>query len=217
MGDYFARTSILWAQLTEHLIKGPHITQASIKAHERCRTESHMSDFAELARIDVNISKLSIKFSRDVQETWQPECAMMDRDSILLQTPISPFYDDRMSSSSLVESRPLASVTDPSLPLSQFAPRKLLPDKGQIHIDHGRGHVSADISGSDDSSDGDEKFQDIDMDALRQRGKGIYYCPKGLKCDKGGVDKDALAVRLAWMSKPSEKEEICTPRWVGEA
>ena len=56
-------------------------------------------------------------------------------------------------------------------------------------------HMSqGDASASDDSSDDEEQFQSIDMDALRQRGKGSYYCPKGKKCDKGGVDKDGNLV-----------------------
>lgn len=55
--------------------------------------------------------------------------------------------------------------------------------------------INADMSGSDcSSSDDDEQFQSIDMDALRQRGKGVYFCPKGVKCDKGGVDKDGNLV-----------------------
>lgn len=47
--------------------------------------------------------------------------------------------------------------------------------------------------GNDDASDSDtddeDLFASIDMDALKQRGKGMYRCPKGIKCDKGGVDK----------------------------
>lgn len=76
--------------------------------------------------------------------------------------------------------------------ITQFVPRKILPDKSQV----GNFHLEQDESGSDDSSDDDddEQFQKIDMEALRQRGKGVYICPKSLKCDKGGVDKDGNIV-----------------------
>ena len=58
IGEYLTRTSILWAQLTEHLIKGPHINQASYRAHERSQQQSHMSNLAEVAKIDVDIGRL---------------------------------------------------------------------------------------------------------------------------------------------------------------
>lgn len=58
LGEYFARTATMWAQLTQQLIKGPHITEASYQAHERSRRQSHMSDLAEVATIDYNLSKL---------------------------------------------------------------------------------------------------------------------------------------------------------------
>ncbi|KAG6092450.1 hypothetical protein E4U30_005403 [Claviceps sp. LM220 group G6] len=84
--------------------------------------------------------------------------------------------------------------------LPHFASHRLLPGKGQIQMGHPL-NIHADVSGSDFSSDDDddddeedEQFQSIDMNALRQRGKGVYYCPKGVKCDKGGVDKDGNLV-----------------------
>jgi hypothetical protein len=53
-------------------------------------------------------------------------------------------------------------------------------------------------TGSDDSDsdDDDEQFQQIDMNALRQRGRGSYYCPKGIRCEKGGVDDDGNLKRF---------------------
>lgn len=84
--------------------------------------------------------------------------------------------------------------------LPHFASHRLLPGKSQIQMGHPL-NIHADVSGSDFSSDDDddddeedEQFQSIDMNALRQRGKGVYYCPKGVKCDKGGVDKDGNLV-----------------------
>lgn len=42
---------------------------------------------------------------------------------------------------------------------------------------------------SDEYSD-DGLFAGINLKALKQRGKGKYYCPRGHRCDKGGVDKN---------------------------
>lgn len=53
------------------------------------------------------------------------------------------------------------------------------------------------MSATDESGeDEDEQFARIDMDALKQRGKGSYYCPLGHKCDKGGVNKDGDLVHF---------------------
>lgn len=46
---------------------------------------------------------------------------------------------------------------------------------------------------SDEYSD-DGLFAGINLKALKQRGKGKYYCPRGLRCDKGGVDKDGSLI-----------------------
>lgn len=54
-----------------------------------------------------------------------------------------------------------------------------------------------DLSNEDDSESdtGDEDlFAGINMDALKQRGKGSHICPKGTRCDKGGVDKDGNVI-----------------------
>ncbi|KJK74533.1 hypothetical protein H634G_10166 [Metarhizium anisopliae BRIP 53293] len=191
LGEYFTRTAAIWAQLTQRLIKGPHIIQASFRAHERSRAESRMSDLAELAKIDMGLSKLrqigdlSDRFSREVQEVWWPHVSMMNGGGQeVLQTSISPFCDNKISSIS--ESVSLAHGPDSA----HFTSRKLLPDKSQLS----HAGISGDGSGSEDSSDDDEQFQSIDMEALRQRGKGVYFCPKGMKCDKGGVDKDGNLV-----------------------
>lgn len=126
-----------------------------------------------------------MKFSQEVQAAWRPESTTMNKHSVM-QTSISPFCEGKKSTTS--EATSFASDSDPL----HFASRKLLPNKGQMshHPD-----VNGDMSGSESSSDdNDEQFQAIDMDALRQRGKGVYFCPKGLKCDKGGVDKDGNLV-----------------------
>ena len=134
------------------------------------------------------IRDLSFQFSRDVLEAWRPQTSIMNcDDSVFMQHSISPFCDAKMSFS---ESMSFSSGGD----ATQFSSNKhLAPGKnhmGRTSLDHNGG----DITGSDESSDDDEQFQSIDMEALRQRGKGVYLCPKGHRCDKGGVDKDGNLV-----------------------
>lgn len=71
-----------------------------------------------------------------------------------------------------------------------------------IHGHHGNGSFSSSITdsrepvddGEDSETDDEELFAGFDINRLKQRGKGAYTCPKGLKCDKGGVDKDGNIV-----------------------
>lgn len=58
LGDYFAHTAIIWARLTELLSTGPHVAQEAHAAHERSKAQSHMSDLAEIAKMDINIARL---------------------------------------------------------------------------------------------------------------------------------------------------------------
>jgi hypothetical protein len=78
--------------------------------------------------------------------------------------------------------------------IKPFRSRKAIHDSDQMEDVSPKSNGS----GSDDSDDedDDEQFQQIDMNALRQRGKGAYYCPKGRQCDKGGVDKEGNLVRF---------------------
>ncbi|UNI22672.1 hypothetical protein JDV02_008537 [Purpureocillium takamizusanense] len=184
MGDYCSRTAMMWALVTENLLKGPHLEQAARRAHERSCTDSGMSDLSEVARIDVDIARLrkirdlSIEFSHQVQATWRPQTPTMSSPPRSQAASISPFLDTKMS------------LAGKSLSISSegesraFKARKLLPDShAQSQTDLGQ------RSDESDESD-DELFLDIDMDALRQRGKGTYSCPKGTRCKKGGVDKE---------------------------
>lgn len=51
------------------------------------------------------------------------------------------------------------------------------------------------LEDNDSDSDGDDElFDSIDMDALKQRGKGTYTCPKGLRCEKGGVENGMVVI-----------------------
>ncbi|KAG6304111.1 hypothetical protein E4U09_000020 [Claviceps aff. purpurea] len=199
LGEYFARTALLWAQLTEQLVHAPQVAESSQQAHERSRAVSHLSDLAEVARIDVNMEKLrrirnlSVRFSQEVQEAWRPELIMLSRQQVL---PDSMPQFREANFPAMAQGACFSNEGH----LPHFASHRLLPGKSQIQMGHPL-NIHADVSGSDFSSDDDddddeedEQFQSIDMNALRQRGKGVYYCPKGVKCDKGGVDKDGNLV-----------------------
>ncbi|KAK2596681.1 hypothetical protein QQS21_006256 [Conoideocrella luteorostrata] len=201
VGDYFVRTALIWSQLAENMLQGPHVIQASQLAHERAEQKCGLSDYVELYDVDARVFKLraiwesSKRFSAEVQNIWEPVVAAVPKDdSSSMQTVPSPCCETKMSSASETLSS-AASDSDPSqfTPHStpRSTPRKLLPDKSQVSQAR-RGTFS--MTCSDDSSSDDEQFQAIDMDALRQRGKGNYYCPKGDKCDKGGVDRDGKLV-----------------------
>ncbi|KAG5982957.1 hypothetical protein E4U55_001057 [Claviceps digitariae] len=191
LGEYLTRTAMLWAQLTEQLVHGPHIAQTAIQAHERSKAVSHLSDLAEVARIDVNVAKLrhirnlSLRFSQEVQQIWRPELIMMRRHQVL-QASIQPWCETKFSQ--MAEGACFTSDSNPP----HVSSCRLLSGKRQTDYPP---NINVDASGSDcSSSDDDEQFQSIDMAALRQRGKGVYFCPKGVKCDKGGVDKDGNLV-----------------------
>ncbi|POR34632.1 Uncharacterized protein TPAR_05172 [Tolypocladium paradoxum] len=189
MGDYFSRTAMMWAYLTENLLKGPHLEQAMLKAHERSRADSGMSDLSEVARIDMDIARLhkirdlSLEFSRKVQSAWRPQTPMMSSPPGMHTTSISPFCDAKLSS---VSNKSMSVSSDGDSRALKV--RKLLPD-GHAQLQLDIGHRSDE---SDDSDD--ELFPEIDMEALRQRGKGNYSCPKTYQCKKGGVDKEGNLV-----------------------
>lgn len=58
MGEYFSRTAIIWAHLTERLLKAPQMTEALHKVHERSNMLSSMSNLEEIVKIDVENSRL---------------------------------------------------------------------------------------------------------------------------------------------------------------
>ncbi|RDA91239.1 hypothetical protein CP533_0664 [Ophiocordyceps camponoti-saundersi (nom. inval.)] len=182
MGDYFCRTATLWAHLTESLLDARLLEEATVRAHERSRTDTGMSDLTNVARIDVDITRLrkirdmSLDFSHQVRSTWRP---MTNSPPGLLTASISPFCDATMSNKSM-------SVSSDGDQRS-FKSRKLLPDASQVQQLH-----AADVNHRSDDSDetDDDLFPDGDMDALRTRGKGNYSCPKAFNCTKGGVDKE---------------------------
>ena len=156
------------------------MVRGTLHCHHPEHTIFSFADSA-LTPLDSKIRDLSIEFSNQVQATWRPQTPMSSPPSVHAAS-ISPFLDTKMSLagkslsvSSEGESRALKA-------------RKLLPDS------HAKSQT--DLGNKSDESDesDDELFLDIDMDALRQRGKGNYSCPKGTRCKKGGVDKDGNLV-----------------------
>lgn len=66
--------------------------------------------------------------------------------------------------------------------------RKVRQEGGQIRS----ASPADDMSDSGESSSG--MFDNINMDALKHRGKGAYSCPKGMSCNRGGVSREGKIV-----------------------
>ena len=112
---------------------------------------------------------------------------MVAADSPSQHSTFSPFRDPNRPS---IKRSPSFSVD------VDYKPHNIQNTLSSPQVPAGLLSPGANASESDDSSDEDEKFSNIDMDALRQRGKGSYFCPLGTKCDKGGVDKDGRPIRF---------------------
>ncbi|KAK5995125.1 hypothetical protein PT974_03519 [Cladobotryum mycophilum] len=191
MGDYLIRTAMLWSQLTENLMQGSHIDLAALEILEQTRTTTHCADLTAVAAMDASLSRLrkirdlTAKFSRDVQAIWRPEPYVKMESSPVMQTIESPCLEVP----SVPHSISVMGNADPrNQRLRRGPPENILAARPQ-----GREPSESEESGDDDDDD-EEQFSRIDMEALRQRGKGTYYCPKGQRCDKGGVDKDGHLV-----------------------
>lgn len=124
------------------------------------------------------IRELTERFCHDAQEIWQagPPGAAVDPSSQL-----SPFCESKQSSLA----RPSTSAVDVDVSQktssnSELPPSQLSP--------------VSNASGGEDSEDEDELFAKINLEGLKQRGKGSYQCPLGHRCDKGGVDKHGRLV-----------------------
>ena len=92
-----------------------------------------------------------------------------------------------------MESR--ASLPEPTSPMPDVQHVTISSQQDDMHATSSQPDDNLDSDGSDDDSDDDEElFSNINMSALSQRGKGKYFCPKGPRCDKGGVDKDGELV-----------------------
>ncbi|KAH8729389.1 hypothetical protein BGZ61DRAFT_181107 [Ilyonectria robusta] len=197
MGDYLTQAARVWSRLTDNLVNGSHVEMAAVDAHEQSRLGNHVSELSPLFLMDVELRRLckirdlTEKFSREVQEIWLPVPPASPDTPVPVPAPQTAFSSFEMKRTPLTRPPVVASEAETrvhgsqkALPTSQMSP----------------GHPSSpcDIASmSDDSEedeDEDEQFARIDMEALKQRGKGSYYCPLGHRCDKGGVDKDGNLV-----------------------
>ncbi|KAG8359910.1 hypothetical protein FVEN_g2701 [Fusarium venenatum] len=193
VGDYLAQTARMWYSLTNRLVQGPHVERAAEDAHERSFTTTHMADLQPMATMDINITKLgkirdlAEKFSEEVQEVWQrkPESGAGLSGSTYQVIPPFP----------AVKSEPAGWIQQPGRGSDaglggRGGQRNLLSQNTDDTLSPG-GNISA---SEDSGGDEDEQFSKIDMDALKQRGKGSYHCPLEYRCDKGGVDKEGNLV-----------------------
>ncbi|KAJ4234393.1 hypothetical protein FSOLCH5_004097 [Fusarium solani] len=193
VGEYLTQTAQMWFSLTDKLVQGPHVAVAAEEAHEQSFSKTHMSDLKPMAIMDMNITKLSKirdlteKFSRDVEEIWRrrPEPgSVVSAPSYQTASPF-PTIKTEMSWNQ-------SSIVGSDVDHRVHSGQKMLLTS---HITDGHPSPGPNASASDDSEeDEDEQFAKIDMEALKQRGKGSYYCPLGHRCDKGGVDKDGKLV-----------------------
>ncbi|KAH7157717.1 hypothetical protein B0J13DRAFT_177461 [Dactylonectria estremocensis] len=192
MGDYLTQASRVWSRLTDNLVRGSHVEMAVVDVHEQSRLGNHVSELSSIVLMDVEIRKLckirdlTEKFTREVQEIWVP-APPPPADSPAHQTAFSSYEVKRtpLSRPSLAasEAETRARASQSELASSQISPGPLSPSD-----------ELASIMSDSSEEDEDEQFARIDMDALKQRGKGSYYCPLAHRCDKGGVDKDGNLV-----------------------
>jgi hypothetical protein len=134
------------------------------------------------------IRDLAEKFSEEVQEVWRrkPESGM----------GISGSTYQTASSFPIIKPEPPSWMQQPGRGNDvdvgfRGGQRNLLASQSTDDTASPGGNASA---SEDSGGDEDEQFSKIDMDALKQRGKGSYHCPLGLRCDKGGVDKEGKLV-----------------------
>ena len=127
-------------------------------------------------------------------------------DSPCPQTAFSPFRDSKRSSLTRFPN------TAGDVEVVVHPGQKMLPSS---QPSGSQTSPTGNASGSDDSEeDEDEQFAKIDMDALKQRGKGSHYCPLGHRCDKGGVDKAGNLVLFDRNSSFAYASQLCHPAYL---
>ncbi|KEY71595.1 hypothetical protein S7711_06056 [Stachybotrys chartarum IBT 7711] len=182
IGDYLLRVAVLQSHLTERLIKDPQINRFIVEAHQQSHKKTDTADLSSIVAFDIQLGRLckirdlASKFSRDVQEVWNPRELELS-EAPILNSPFSPLFHPNVRSQTL--SLKEEEESSPST-------RKVLPDSARAEFTTPPERSPT----TDDSEDDDEQFQAIDLEALRHRGIGKYNCPKGRRCDKGGVDQN---------------------------
>ncbi len=211
LGDYFTRTAQMWSTMTHNLLQGPHIDHISIDVNTRSNNQTGLADLMTSAVVDVELSRLryvsfpkspprtfygklltrlrrkirdlTAKFSQDVQAVWRPDTGSLDSAS-----------PNQVARNGQV---PLANILCPTPAQNAHLMGHGHPANDKLSTLAGGMTEQMDLSNEDDSESdtGDEDlFAGINMDALKQRGKGSHICPKGPRCDKGGVDKDGNVI-----------------------
>ncbi|RFU71814.1 hypothetical protein TARUN_10448, partial [Trichoderma arundinaceum] len=77
MGDYFARTAMIWSSLIDRLIKGPHIDHVTLQILEQSRADTRVADLSASASIDVTLGRLrdmrdlAAQYSQEIQAVWK--------------------------------------------------------------------------------------------------------------------------------------------------
>ncbi|KAI1025906.1 hypothetical protein LB503_006925 [Fusarium chuoi] len=194
VGEYLTQTAQMWLSLTDKLVTGPHVASAAEEAHELSYNKTHMADLQPMATMDMNISKLgkirdlAAKFSEDVQEVWRRTPEPGGVLSAPTYHTVSSFPTIKSEPSGWSRSFSGGNTMDGGARESQ---RAMLASRSTDDAPSPGGNLSISEDSGDDE---DEQFSKIDMDALKQRGKGSYYCPLGHRCDKGGVDKEGRLV-----------------------
>lgn len=58
MGDYLARTAMIWSSLIQSLIQGPHIDHVTLQILERSRADTRVADLTASVSMDVTLGRL---------------------------------------------------------------------------------------------------------------------------------------------------------------
>ncbi|KAM3451691.1 hypothetical protein MY3296_005103 [Beauveria thailandica] len=163
--------------------------QIAFDIHNRSAEVTNLTDMSTISAVDVEIGRLrqirdlTAQFSQDVQAIWRPDSGILDNSS--------------SSQCSRGGQLPIANML--SAASSQEAQFMGHGHPANENLNTLTGGMAEQMDlGNDSDSDSDsgdeELFAAIDMESLKQRGKGSYTCPKGTKCDKGGVDKDGNVI-----------------------
>ncbi|KAM3549845.1 hypothetical protein MY1884_001276 [Beauveria asiatica] len=163
--------------------------QIAFDIHNRSAEVTNLTDMSTISAVDVEIGRLrqirdlTAQFSQDVQAIWRPDSGILDN-----------FSSSQCSRGGQL---PIANML--SAASSQEAQFMGHGHPANENLNTLTGGMAEQMDlGNDSDSDSDsgdeELFAAIDMESLKQRGKGSYTCPKGTKCDKGGVDKDGNVI-----------------------
>ncbi|ETR98356.1 hypothetical protein M419DRAFT_103498 [Trichoderma reesei RUT C-30] len=207
MGDYLARTAMIWSCLIQSLIQGPHIDLVTLQILQKSKADTRVADLSASVSMDVTLSRLrqmrdlAEKYSRDVQAVWRirghrrpsPPCSRASPASHDGSPSVAPSV-----TSPVTTSEPQTVPDEPDELSHAPKRRKQLPDAAAAPPTPASDATPTaatpiEQDDSDDYSD-ENQFAGINMKALKQRGKGKYYCPRGHHCDKGGVDKQGNLV-----------------------